>query len=423
MVAYILLKIAGTVGRVDWRAVTDVGIVASSFVLFNQYWSVHQHVVFIAVFLLVLSRFLASKTRFALTSWPASSVYFFLGFLAWILLSTLWSPTLHMSVSYALLAALAGVTALLLGAVLELRTVALGIMVAVLGLALHVFVTGSLSFVGRDSGWGLYTNPSSLTFVLGVGVVAIFFSLGRNRGSWAIGGALIVTMLTWLVGLSILTGIFALAGAVVVGLGVFHVRRSAPSAKRFLAVVYPSLFATAGLLFWFFREPILRPLGEDPTLSARVPLWEGYFEAVLWRPWVGSGWGSTVGWDFPLDPERLTPVVEWFPAHNGFIDIALMLGFVGLILFLGAWASLLWASLKVATSQGFSWRYLMIPVLIAYLSLNDLMATSLPKLIGIFLVGLMIGQVAAVSAKIESRGSPVARGSLSSERPQQVDAG
>jgi exopolysaccharide production protein ExoQ len=379
----------------NWLRVTDVGIVAAAFIVFNQYWTIHEHLVFVCLLLVAASRFLSIEPRLFVKSSSSFPMYFYLGFLAWILISSAWSPTLHMSFSYALLAGLAGIAALLLGAALNLRTIASGISLAVIGVALHIYVTGGFSL----SAWGLYTNPSSLSFVLGLAAIFILFDRSASPRSWISGVVLIIVTCSWLFALDILTALFALFGASFVGIVLLHIRNSRPSTKRILGIAYLTLFISVVLVFWFFREPILRPLGEDPTLSSRTPLWEAYFEAVLWRPWVGSGWGSTVGWDFPLDKDLLIPVVEWFPAHNGFIDIALMLGFVGLFLFLGAWASLLWTSLRFATSKAFSWRFIMIPTLIAYLTLNDVMATSLPKFIGVFLTGLMVGRVAAMPSK------------------------
>jgi hypothetical protein len=53
--------------------------------------------------------------------------------------------------------------------------------------------------------------------------------------------------------------------------------------------------------------------------------------------------------------------------------------------------ALFFAGGKLAIDKTYSASYVFIPALITYLTLNDLMATSLPRLIGLSLVGLMVG--------------------------------
>lgn len=380
-------------GRINGKEALQIGTVAFSFILFNQYWRVDEHVVFILILFATASGFFGSGLSKSLKIGSTGALYLFVGFLSWIVLSVIWSPTPHLSLSYSLLVVLAGATAVVQGFLYGLRVLIAGIVVGVSVIGLHVasgeVLNGATSL--PFSGTGLYTNPSSLSFILGIGMIAAVFALTRNPATWVLVAGFGIIGSIWLWGLSILTAIFALLGAFSIGLALFHVRISPPQWNKVLGYGYASLVIFGGVLFWFFRGPIVRPFGEDASLGERLPLWAAYFEAVLWRPWLGSGWGSTVGWDFPLSQDDLTPVYEWFPAHNGYLDIALMLGFVGLFLFLGGLLSLYWESLNLAIARALSWRTAFVPVLLTYLMLNDVMATSFPKLIGVFLVGSMIG--------------------------------
>ena len=110
----------------------------------------------------------------------------------------------------------------------------------------------------------------------------------------------------------------------------------------------------------------------------------------MWRPLLGAGWGNSVGWP-PLERDRVQQVREFFPAHNGFIDAGLMLGGIGLLLLLAVLVSQLAGGMSALLFGGASFRYAFVPMLVVYLILNDLMATSLPKFIGILLMGLMAG--------------------------------
>jgi len=280
----------------------------------------------------------------------------YLTFLAWIMASTLWSGVFDLSLSYAVLAFLVGGTGTLLAYALPLRSTLLGISAGVGFIALNGALADGREFPNIISGpiLGLFTNVSSLSLLLSLGLLAV--------------------------------------AALAVGAMMLHVRWSSAGIKTILSWVYPSLALLSATLFWFFREPILRPLGEGPDLSGRVTLWDWYFEAFLWRPVIGGGWGNTVGWP-PLDPDRLQPVKEFFPAHNGFIDIGLALGGVGALLMIASLVALFVAGAKLGMDKKYPTAYLFIPDMITYFTLNDLMATSLPRFIGLFLVGAMVGMV------------------------------
>jgi O-antigen ligase len=81
-------------------------------------------------------------------------------------------------------------------------------------------------------------------------------------------------------------------------------------------------------------ENILLGLGRDPTLSGRTNLWELAIELIGKRPWLGYGYqgfwqeggGAAVIWK----SEGYKPP----HAHNGFINMTLDLGLIGLFLFL-----------------------------------------------------------------------------------------
>ena len=383
------------VSRGLFEDVSQVGVVALTFIIASQYWPIREHAVFALIFIYSGAVFLGSARTIRSEKHRILTLAFFLAFLVWLLASTLWSPTIHMSIAYGLLSFLVGVSAVVQGLTLRLRNFAWGILLGVAFQFIHSMFVLAASPRNAEDRWGLYTNPSSMSLVIGIGLAVLPFTLGRSWPSWLIGGSLFAVFLFYLVSLNILTSFFALFGAFLSAVLVESLRRQGIRAKKVLTGLYIFLVAVGASIFWFFRGPILGLIGEDVNMSDRIPLWGLYFEAVLWRPVLGSGWGSTVGWDFPLSPDQLSPVAEWFPAHNGYLDIALMLGFVGLGLFLGVLALLLSVSLRDASDKAVNIRAMSIPVLLVYLMLNDVMATSFPKLLGIYLVGTLIGLVVA----------------------------
>jgi len=77
-------------------------------------------------------------------------------------------------------------------------------------------------------------------------------------------------------------------------------------------------------------------------------LWFLVTDAIAYRPWFGYGYGA-----FLARPDwgirRIWAALSWQPAeaHNGFLDLALQLGMVGVTLFLGGFAIAVWRAVAV----------------------------------------------------------------------------
>lgn len=81
-------------------------------------------------------------------------------------------------------------------------------------------------------------------------------------------------------------------------------------------------------------EDILAVFGRDFTLSGRTDLWMAVLEKIGERPWLGYGYG---GFWLGLNGESVDVwnAVRWQPphSHNGFLDLWLDLGLLGLAIF------------------------------------------------------------------------------------------
>jgi exopolysaccharide production protein ExoQ len=98
---------------------------------------------------------------------------------------------------------------------------------------------------------------------------------------------------------------------------------------------------TAGTMLSSNWEPILAGIGRDPTLTGRTNIWQGAVEYWFDKFWAGYGldafWDQTLPYSETLGMavtgvRRITYMVP--NSHNGFLDTALALGFIGLTLFL-----------------------------------------------------------------------------------------
>jgi|ERR1039458_516154 exopolysaccharide production protein ExoQ len=83
-----------------------------------------------------------------------------------------------------------------------------------------------------------------------------------------------------------------------------------------------------------YQGTLLAKLGRDPTLSGRSLLWDSVLVAIGKRPVLGYGFNSF--WNGMAGPSAtVVEAVEWVTphAHNGFLDLCLDLGVVGLLMF------------------------------------------------------------------------------------------
>lgn len=80
-------------------------------------------------------------------------------------------------------------------------------------------------------------------------------------------------------------------------------------------------------------EPFLYGIGKDPTLSGRTYLWEAAIEKIQQRPWLGYGYQAF--WQSSGGAEYVWTAVKYKASHshNGFVNIALDVGLVGLFFF------------------------------------------------------------------------------------------
>lgn len=82
-------------------------------------------------------------------------------------------------------------------------------------------------------------------------------------------------------------------------------------------------------------ESILTALGKDATLSGRTEFWPSILEKIWERPWLGYGYGVFWrGWEGPSADIWYMNRIKPTHAHNGFFNIALSFGLLGLAVFL-----------------------------------------------------------------------------------------
>lgn len=215
-----------------------------------------------------------------------------------------------------------------------------------LGWTVLVALTTSLILVGVAPHWavmdfphegawnGAFLHKNVLGRIAAVGV--LFFAFLRwiddRPALW--GGALVLALLClWRSeSASSLVLVCVLAA---VGIAFRELPRRVRWSGSLVLVIVLGL-ATAGFYAVLNFDLILQLLKRDVTLTGRTPLWAVLMPMLRDRFWTGYGFRAFwLGWEGPS--AEVYRAMTWFPehAHNGFLDLGLELGFVGVILALG----------------------------------------------------------------------------------------
>jgi O-antigen ligase len=116
-----------------------------------------------------------------------------------------------------------------------------------------------------------------------------------------------------------------------------HLRH--PVAKFLTAISVPAIIGifTIGSVAFDAINPLLNKLMSDPTFTGRTDIWEFTLNHIAQRPLIGFGYQAF--WQTSELISKWTYLESWgyraSDAHNGFLNIAVMTGIVGLVLTIG----------------------------------------------------------------------------------------
>jgi exopolysaccharide production protein ExoQ len=208
-----------------------------------------------------------------------------------------------------------------------------------MGIAIFSNISFSLAFPAyavhtylHPGAWrGLYTHKNSLaSFSVLCSIFFLILATTHRRWSFWVGwaaAAFLVLMSTSKTGLTLLLLLSLL-------LPLFWVARlRRPAALPFL-LIFGLTLAAVIVGFVGNYEFILTSLGRDATLTGRTGIWDTLIGKVSLRPWLGYGYrGFWQGMDGDSADIYYNLGFMVASAHNGYLDVALELGLVGLALF------------------------------------------------------------------------------------------
>jgi exopolysaccharide production protein ExoQ len=275
----------------------------------------------------------------------------------WALLSVAWSVHPWTTCRRALPFLLASVFGALLPLLLPNRRL-LALLLAALGilalwsavLAVGFPVIGLDASTGHAGDWqGAFSQKNACGRAMVLALAAVFAAQSLRPQRTLCMGLLVIFAGELVCSGS--RGAWLIAGLMAVLL--VAVRTMARMCRRLHAAVTAALIAglagiAAGIAENFARFAPL--LGRDATLSGRTAIWHQVWIAILARPWFGYGF-SAFWQGFAAPSWKVVVALHFvlFHAHNGFLEIWLELGSIGLMLFLATFFRalvLLWPALR-----------------------------------------------------------------------------
>jgi O-antigen ligase len=188
---------------------------------------------------------------------------------------------------------------------------------------------------GHHADWkGVFTQKNACGRVM---VLATAVLLAVRRWGWKewASGALFALVLVE----SGSRGAWALEAVLLAGAGMFFLlRRSAGRIRGAVLGLMALVSGTGVVLAIVFRDALVEAMGRNTTLSGRVEIWHAVWPFVMQRPWLG--WGYEAFWRGWTGPSfQVSAAVHFlvFHAHDGYLDLWLQTGIVGLGLFAAAY--------------------------------------------------------------------------------------
>jgi O-antigen ligase len=90
----------------------------------------------------------------------------------------------------------------------------------------------------------------------------------------------------------------------------------------------------AGFTIWLAPDLLLKAIGKDPTLTGRTQIWKAVLDQVALNPYLGYGFAAF--WSDDSVPAKfIRKQTHWLvpTAHNGWIDLLVQVGWIGVGLF------------------------------------------------------------------------------------------
>ena len=183
---------------------------------------------------------------------------------------------------------------------------------------------------------GVFTHKNQFgAFMAPSGVIFFLSALKGQKYAWIHWCLLILSCATMVMSQSTTSlGTFAVMLLLCIIYRIFRWRYEV-MISAILAVTFISFAVLIWIAGYVGSDSLLDIVGKDVTLSGRTDIWRYVWDQIQLRPWLGYGLAAFWnGYDGPSGYVQLAMRIAVIYSHNGFLDIWLSLGLLGLSAFL-----------------------------------------------------------------------------------------
>lgn len=191
-----------------------------------------------------------------------------------------------------------------------------------------------LDVAPHEGAWrGIYHQKNILGRVMATAII-VFYVLAEVNRKWtwlAIVGSLLAIIL---IIMAESTTTFVILFCVFLLIPLLNLVKKSKKKRKLTLFLYLIVLLTVLILLTSNTSLVLEYFGKDFTFSGRTFLWYLTIESILDNPILGFGYN--VFWEVSEGPgNSIKNVLNWDPnhAHNGFLELALDLGIVALVIF------------------------------------------------------------------------------------------
>ncbi len=228
---------------------------------------------------------------------------------------------------------------------------------------------------------GLFDYKNTLGSYMVVSVVSCFLlatdRVGKIRWAWSgVGLGVLLILLS--------TSKTSLVVSVLVMSLIYFCQHFKLQGKVAVIALDLTFLIVSGLLVFAVSQwvPLLTSLGKDPTMTGRTPMWAVMIARIQESPLLGFGRAAFWAEGSPYALEAGSAVsINFIPphSHNGFIEIVLDVGLVGLMLFLVSFFRALFQAIARASTGRNSGDLWPLGILM-FLALNNVTESYLLRL-------------------------------------------
>jgi O-antigen ligase len=213
--------------------------------------------------------------------------------------------------------------------------------VALLSLAVAIAIPSyGIAMTNGEPSWqGILLHKQYLGRMMALGAVLFLLTaLNNQRRRWVIWAGFSLTVALILLSRSKTSLVLSVLSLLL--LPTFKVVRQNYKLRVILLIITLGVsFTLISLVLANWTTLLVDILGKDESLNGRIPIWTLCIQKGLERPWLGYGyygfWPSDAGQDIILNSWASDEALGRtdFHSHNGFLEIFLQLGWLGLSLF------------------------------------------------------------------------------------------